>query len=90
MSFQKIMKITELDEKITNIKSKIIYPMNDGVYGTVDENFDIIDEKYQEAIFTILGGRSKFIICRDEEVASKVLTSSDRKVSCIPLTKVTY
>lgn len=83
-------RIVELEDKITSLKSKIIYPVIDGVFGTVDENFDLIDEKYKEAIFTILGGRAKFIICKDEEIASQVLTTSDRKVSCIPLTKIAY
>lgn len=83
-------KLRKLEETITMMKSKLVYPVLDGVYGTVDENFDFIDEKYKEAIMTILGGRAKFIICRDEEIASHVLKSSDRRVSCIPLSKISY
>ncbi|ELA41651.1 uncharacterized protein VICG_01284 [Vittaforma corneae ATCC 50505] len=82
--------IRSFEEKISSLKSKIFYPIIEGVYGTVDENFDFVDQKYKEAILTILGGRSKFVICRDEEVASKVIQTSDRKISCIPLDKITY
>lgn len=85
-----VSKLKVLEEKIVNMKSKINYPVLDGVFGIVDENFDLVDEKYKEAIFTILGGRSKFIICKDEEIASKILNNSDRKVSCIPLSKIAY
>lgn len=85
-----ITKIKSIEENISALKSKIIYPIIDGVYGTVDENFDFIDEKYKEAILTILGGRSKFVICRDEDIASTVIQNNDRKVSCIPLNKISY
>lgn len=86
----KVTIIRCFEEKISSLKSRIFYPDVDGVYGTVDENFDFVDERYKEAVLTILGGRSKFVICRDEEVASKVIQTCDRKVSCIPLDKITY
>lgn len=85
-----IAKMRSYDERISLLKSKILYPIIDGVYGTVDENFEFIDEKYKEAILTILGGRSKFVICRDDVVASKVIQASERKLSCIPLNKITF
>lgn len=47
--------------------------------------FDFIDEKYKEANI-----RSKFVICRNEEVASMVIHNNDRKVLCIPLDRILY
>lgn len=81
-------KVREYEERCSYMRSKIIYPVMDGVYGTVDENLDFTDPRYKEAVLTILGGRSKFIICRDDSVASEVLRVSDRRVSCIPLNKI--
>lgn len=85
---ENIKKVREYEERCSYLRSRIIYPIMDGVYGTVDENFDLVDTRYKEAVLTILGGRAKFIICRDDDVASEVLRTSDRKVSCIPLNKI--
>lgn len=86
-----------LESKINFLRSKICYPTPgripgkflSGVYGTVGENFEFLDEKYREAIFTILGGRSKFVICDDDEIGLKLIQTSDRKISCIPINKIT-
>lgn len=78
----------EKEEKIRVLRGKINYPCLEGVYGTVDENFDLKDEKFREAVFTILGGRSKFVICENDDIASHLLKTSDRKISCIPLNKI--
>ncbi|KAI5149863.1 structural maintenance of chromosome 2 [Enteropsectra breve] len=79
----------EKSDRMETYKAKFNYPFIDGVYGTVDENFLLTDNKYQEAIYTILGGRAKFIICRDDGIASGLLKSCDRRISCIPLNKIT-
>lgn len=78
-----------LEQDIQTIKSRLNYPIKDGVYGTVDENFEIKDPKHKEAIYTILGGRAKFVICKDDIIAAELLKTNDRKISCIPLNKIT-
>jgi len=83
-------KIRMLEEETSALRNKLIYTITDGVYGTVDENFEFVDEKYKEAVLTALGGRAKFVICRDEEVASGMIQTADRKISCIPLNKIAY
>lgn len=90
-----IKRIKELEETVAVMKSKICYPLVDGkaidgVFGTVDENFIIKEEGHKEAIMTILGGKAKFVLCRDEEIASKVIQSSEKKISCIPLSKILF
>lgn len=97
VDFDEIKKNCEnLKSKINFLRNKIYYPTPGripgnflpGVYGSVDENFDLLDEKYKEAIFTILGGRNKFVICEDDEISLKLIQSSDRKISCIPINKI--
>jgi len=96
-------KLRKAAEECENMRNKIIYPIlegvyadesntqrsyKDGVFGTVDENFEFLDPKYKEAILTILGARAKYVICRDDAVASEILKNCDRRVSCIPLNKI--
>lgn len=98
-------KLQNLEQECIIMKNKIIYPTlqgsyvdsnnveynyNDSKYGTVDENFEFKDMKYKEAIITILGSRSKFVICKDDIVASELLKKSDRRISCIPLNKIVF
>ncbi|KAM0681414.1 Structural maintenance of chromosomes protein 2 [Glugoides intestinalis] len=88
-------RIEEVEETILVMRSKICYPLADGkaiegVFGTFDENFIVKEDSYKEAIMTILGGKAKFVLCRDEEIASKVIQSSEKKISCIPLNKILF
>lgn len=87
---ERIKKLEKLDYEISQLTNKLIYPIIEGVYGTVDENFEIIDEKYKDAILTALGGRGKFVISIDDVLASKIIQNSERKISCIPLNKISY
>ncbi|KAI4292796.1 structural maintenance of chromosome 2 [Pancytospora philotis] len=75
-------------DKAQGLRGKLVYPPGDGIYGTVDENFELLDAKHRDAIATILGGRAKFVICENENVAAGLLQTSDRKISCIPLNKI--
>lgn len=77
-----------LEEYSSGIRAKLSYPLIPGVYGTVDENYSLCDPRYEEAIAVILGSRSKFVICENDEVAAEVLKRSYKRVSCIPLNKI--
>lgn len=76
------------EQRLQSLRSRISYPLRPGVFGTVDENFETVDDRHREAIHTILGGRAKFVICETDAIASELLQSSDRKISCMPLNKI--
>ncbi|EQB59843.1 chromosome segregation protein [Vairimorpha apis BRL 01] len=74
--------------KYFSLKSKINYTPGHNIFGTVDENINLKNEKYREAIFTILGNKAKYIIVNDEQTGSKLLKDSEKRVSVIPLSKI--
>ena len=85
------VNLEELNSKKTRLnylKTKINYPIKTGIYGTIDENFTIFDEKYKEAIYTVMGAKSKHIIVENENIGSELLNCSDRRISVIPLNKI--
>ncbi|KAF9763675.1 Structural maintenance of chromosomes protein 2 [Nosema granulosis] len=77
-----------ISNRLNYLKSKINYPFIAGVFGTVGESISLVDEKYKEAIFTVLGSKSKHIIVQDEVVGGSLLKSADRRISVIPLNKI--
>ncbi|KAL6122432.1 hypothetical protein NUSPORA_00513 [Nucleospora cyclopteri] len=84
---------TERARKKTNqvqeMRQKLGYDAeNDGIHGIVEELFEIENEIYSEAVFTILGGRSKFLVVEDDKVAVEILNKTINKVSCIPLNRI--
>ncbi|KAK6089489.1 hypothetical protein P3W45_001488 [Vairimorpha bombi] len=74
--------------RLNYLRMKLSYPIKDNIFGTVDENIEIIDEKYKEAVFTIMGSKSKHVIVSDENIGSDLLNSSERRISVIPLTRI--
>lgn len=85
---KKKLVINDFNIKCEKIKAKLNYPMIDGVYGTVDENMEVCDKRFDDALAVIIGGRAKFVICENDIVAGKVVEMSERPVSCIPLNKI--
>ncbi|KAM0672356.1 chromosome segregation ATPase [Ordospora colligata] len=81
-------ELERMRKKLYVMKSRINYPFIEGVFGTVDENFEICDMKYFEAICVAMGGRGKYVITSDEKVGGIVLNGADRSVSVIPLSKI--
>ncbi|KAM0688005.1 Structural maintenance of chromosomes protein 2 [Conglomerata obtusa] len=82
-------KLNHLKEEIERIKNKIEYPLINGVYGTVFENFEIKNEKYKEAIDVILGGRSNYIIVDDEKIGEEIIRKgTTKRINVIPLNKI--
>ncbi|KAH9412212.1 putative structural maintenance of chromosomes protein [Ordospora pajunii] len=81
-------EMEKMRKRLYGMRSRINYPFIEGVFGTVDENFEICDMKYFEAICVAMGGRGKYVITCDEKVGGKVLNGADRSVSVIPLSKI--
>jgi structural maintenance of chromosome 2 len=81
-------EVEELRKRHRLLRSKINYPFVSDVFGTVEENFEIADERHREAIHAILGGRAKYVIVADENVASTLLRNTERNISVIPLSKI--
>lgn len=74
--------------RLAFLKSRINYPFVEGVYGTVGESIRLDDEKYREAITTVMGNKARHIIVRDEVVGGSLLKGADRRISVIPLSKI--
>ncbi|WUR02683.1 structural maintenance of chromosomes protein 2 (SMC2) [Vairimorpha necatrix] len=75
-------------KRLNYLKMKLIYPIRNDIYGTVDENITLTNDKYKEAVFTIMGSKSKHVIVSDEKIGSELLNTSDRRISVIPLNKI--
>lgn len=75
-------------KRLRVLRSKINYPFVADVFGTVEENIEVLDMKYQEAIYTVLGAKAKYVITSDEKVGGALLKSADRSISIIPLSKI--
>ncbi|TBU09217.1 structural maintenance of chromosomes protein [Hamiltosporidium magnivora] len=81
-------EINNLQNKINEFKSKIAYPIIEGVFGILEENFSIIDKKYEEAIYSSMGSRSKFLVVKNEKIGNELLSSNNSSISIIPLNKI--
>ncbi|AFN82442.1 chromosome segregation protein [Encephalitozoon romaleae SJ-2008] len=81
-------EIEELRKKARMLRSKISYPFVEGVFGTVEENIEICNRKYLEAVYTVMGQRSKYVITSDEKVGGFLVSTMERSVSVIPLSKI--
>ncbi|ADM10971.1 chromosome segregation protein [Encephalitozoon intestinalis ATCC 50506] len=81
-------EIEELRKKAQVLRSKINYPLVEGVFGTVEENVEVCDERYLEAVYTVMGARAKYVITSDEKVGGLLLSTAERSVSVIPLSKI--
>lgn len=81
-------EIEELRKKARMLRSKINYPFVEGVFGTVEENIEICDRKYLEAVYTVMGQRGKYVITSDEKVGGILVSTMERSVSVIPLSKI--
>lgn len=94
-----ILEFSQTFDKCQYLRSKLSYPthgthgthnIHSTHYGTVDENFELTNNKYFDAIFTILGARAKYVICDTDVTASEIIKKADRNISCIPLNKISY
>ncbi|KAM0678384.1 Structural maintenance of chromosomes protein 2 [Binucleata daphniae] len=82
-------EINNLTIELQNKKSKLNYPLIDGVYGTVIENIQVIDQKYKDAIDVILGGRRNYIIVENENIGEELIKNSgNKRMNVIPLNKI--
>ncbi|KCZ75459.1 hypothetical protein H311_03565, partial [Anncaliia algerae PRA109] len=80
-------KLKELKDLYNNLKNSINYPLIEGVYGKVSDNFTLLDNKYFTAVHSILGNRGSFIIVDNEDIASALL-ETDQPITLMPLNKV--
>lgn len=88
-------RIGELNSELLKLQnryeaslSKCNFPIMDGVFGTVFENFKILNSKHREAIEVILGSRLNYIIVDNEEIGTDVIESARRRLNVIPLNKI--
>ncbi|KMV66772.1 chromosome segregation ATPase [Encephalitozoon cuniculi EcunIII-L] len=81
-------EIEEARKRARTLRSKINYPFMEGVLGTVEENIEVCDKKYLEAVHTVMGSRGKYVITCDEKVGGLLLSTVERNVSVIPLSKI--
>ncbi|AFM97729.1 chromosome segregation ATPase [Encephalitozoon hellem ATCC 50504] len=81
-------EIEEMRRKAHILRSKINYPFVEGVFGTVEENVEVCDKKYLEAVYTVMGSRGKYVIASDEKVGGFLVSTMERSVSVIPLSKI--
>ncbi|KAG0441000.1 Structural maintenance of chromosomes protein 2 [Dictyocoela muelleri] len=91
-----IQKIKTKNEKIKELKSRkqmilenLNYPLQEGVYGTVEENIELPDKKYKTAVNCAMGSRGKYVIVENENIGKQVLKEFNKRISIIPLNKIT-
>lgn len=82
-------ELDDLRARLDEYKRGLHYPLARGVLGSVEENFTVREQRYEEAVMAILGSRGKFVIVEDDAVAAQILADHDRKISIIPLNKIT-
>lgn len=71
-----------------NALSRCDFPILDGVFGTVSENFQILNPKHKEAIDVILGTRLNYVIVDNEETGTNVIELARKRLNVIPLNKI--
>lgn len=81
--------LDDMKAKLDEYKRGLHYPLVKGVLGSVEENFTVREKRYEEAVMAILGSRGKFVIVENDDVAAHILADHDRKISIIPLNKIT-
>lgn len=81
-------ELESMRKNLRTLRSKLNYPFMENVFGTVDENIEISDKKYQEAIYTVMGGKAKYVITSDEKVGAFLLKNAEKSTSVIPLSRI--
>lgn len=81
-------EIEKLERRARMLRLKINYPFVENVLGTVEESIEVCDERYAEAVQTVLGGRAKYVITSDERVGAELLRGAEKSISVIPLSKI--
>ncbi|KAG0418669.1 Structural maintenance of chromosomes protein 2, partial [Dictyocoela roeselum] len=82
-------KISELKNKRQTLLENLNYPLQNGVYGTIEENIELTDKKYRTAVNCAMGSRGKYVIVENEKIGKQVLKEFNKRISIIPLNKIT-
>lgn len=75
--------------ELQTLKNTLQYDYhNKNIYGTVNDLFEIIDNKYTLAVLTVLGNKVDFIVVENDIIGGELLENAYNKISVIPLNKL--